>query len=84
MFKGYARAAATYDNAMPEDNECGLCVAGECEYHEVYELENRLDDLGYDIEKLKGVGITVLRKGKFKFFGTEDEIMEWLTENGEA
>jgi len=82
MFKGFARAQANYENAMPEDNECDHCVDGKCEYHEVYELENRLDDLGYDIEVIS-CGITVIRNGNIKFFGTEEEVLEWLKENGE-
>ena len=83
MFKGYARAAANYDNAMPDDDECDHCVAGKCEYHEVYELENRLEDLDYTSEVLEGVGITVIRNGLMKFHGTEEEVLEWLEENGE-
>ena len=71
MFKGFAAAQAKYEDLLPEDFDAP-------------DVKSRLDDLGYNSEVIEGVGITVLRKGKFKFFGTEDEIMEWLTENGEA
>jgi hypothetical protein len=36
MFKGFAAAQSRYENAMPEDNECGHCVDGDCDFHEYY------------------------------------------------
>lgn len=83
MFKGFAAAQSRYENAMPEDNECDHCVAGECEYHEVYEIANRLEDLSYDVEVIEGVGMTLIRDGLMKFHGTEEEVLEWLEEEGE-
>ena len=80
--KGFAAAQSHYDNMLPDDDECNDCVGGKCDYHEVYEIGNRLEDLGYNFEKIE-VGITVLNGGKIKFFGTEAEVLEWLEENGE-
>ncbi len=83
MFKGFTAAQSRYDNMLPDDDECDYCVAGCCEFHDVYAIENRLEDLGYKFEVIS-CGITILNGGKIKFHGTEEEVMEWLEENGEA
>tara|TARA_R110002167_G_scaffold256475_2_gene462861 strand:+ start:2616 stop:2870 length:255 start_codon:yes stop_codon:yes gene_type:complete len=83
MFKGFAAAQSRYENAIPEDNECDHCVAGECGFHEVYEIANRLENLGYDSEVVEDVGVTVIKNGAIKMHGTEEEVLEWLDEKGE-
>ncbi len=46
------------------------------------DIFKKLQTLGYDIEVLP-IGITVILKGRIKFFGTEPEVLAWLKENGE-
>jgi len=47
------------------------------------DIKQKLIDLGYTIEVLNGVGITVIKAGVIKLFGTDLEIEQWLKENGE-
>jgi len=34
--KGFAAAQARYENMVPEDNECGPCVDGDCDFHDFH------------------------------------------------